>query len=36
MRKDTIFNLSDDELILANSNNSDINKLEFTILLKYF
>jgi hypothetical protein len=36
MKKDTIFELSDDELTLAKSKNSDINKLRFAILLKYF
>ena len=36
MKKDTIFNLTDDELALAKSKNSDINKLGFAILLKYF
>lgn len=34
--KDTIFNLSDDELILAKSKNSDKNRLGFAVLLKYF
>jgi hypothetical protein len=36
MKKDTLFNLSDDELTLAKSKNSDMNKLGFAILLKYF
>ena len=36
MRKDTIYNLSDDELTLAKDKNSDKNRLGFAILLKYF
>lgn len=36
MKKDTIFHLSDEELTLAKSKNSDMNKLGFAILLKYF
>src|SRR5579872_1328731 len=36
MRKDTIFNLNDDELTLARKKNSDKNRLGFAVLLKYF
>lgn len=36
MAKDTIYNLSDDELILAKQKNSDKNRLGFAVLLKYF
>jgi TnpA family transposase len=36
MSEDSIFNLSDDELTLARTKNSDQNKLGFAILLKYF
>src|SRR5690349_5577809 len=36
MDKDTIYNLSDDELILAKTKNTDKNKLGFAVLLKYF
>ena len=34
-RNDYFFNLSDDELILARTKNSDKNKLGFGVLLKY-
>jgi len=36
MSLDNIFNLSDDERLLALSKNSDKNKLGFAVLLKYF
>ena len=36
MNKDAIFNLSDDELALARTKNSDKNGLGFAVLLKYF
>jgi hypothetical protein len=36
MIKDTIYNLSDDELALAKKKNSDKNRLGFAVLLKYF
>ena len=36
MRKDSLFNLSDDELALAKTKNSDKNRLGFAVLLKYF
>lgn len=36
MDKGTIYNLSDDELILAKTKNTDKNKLGFAVLLKYF
>ncbi len=36
MRKDAIYNLSDDEFILAKTKNTDKNRLGFAILLKYF
>lgn len=36
MSKDTLFNLSDDELTLAKTKNSDKNRLGFAVLLKYF
>ena len=36
MRKDTIYNLSDDELILARLKSTDRNRLIFAVLLKYF
>lgn len=36
MGKDTIYNLSDDELILAKAKNTDKNRLGFALLLKYF
>lgn len=36
MSKDTIYNLGDDELILAKKKNSDKNRLGFAILMKYF
>jgi len=36
MNTDDLFNLSDDELSLANSKNGSKNKLGFAVLLKYF
>src|SRR3990167_2875758 len=36
MSKDAIYNLSDDELILAKTKNTDKNRLGFAVLLKYF
>jgi len=36
MRKNSLYNLSGDELILAQTKNSDKNKLGFSVLLKYF
>lgn len=36
MNKSMIYNLSDVELILAKTKNTDKNKLGFTIILKYF
>jgi TnpA family transposase len=36
MDKSTIYDLSDDELILAKTKNTDKNKLGFAVLLKYF
>ena len=36
MRKDTIYNLSDDEFTLAKTKNTDKNRLGFAVLLKYF
>jgi hypothetical protein len=36
MIQDTIYNLSDDELTLAKKKNSDKNRLDFAVLLKYF
>lgn len=36
MNKDTIYNLSDDELTLARSKSTDRNRLIFAVLLKYF
>jgi TnpA family transposase len=36
MSKDAIFNLSDDELELSQTKNSDKNRLGFAVLLKYF
>ena len=36
MNKDAIYNLSDDELILAKTKNTDKNRLGFAVLLKYF
>lgn len=36
MRKDTIYNLSDDELVLTKAKNNDKNRLGFAVLLKYF
>ena len=36
MNADDLFNLSDDELSLANSKNGSKNKLGFAVLLKYF
>ena len=36
MNKDNLFNLSDDELALAKTKNSDKNRLGYAVLLKYF
>ena len=36
MNKGTIYNLSDDELVLARTKNTDKNRLGFAVLLKYF
>ena len=36
MSKDAIYNLSDDELILTKTKNTDKNRLGFAVLLKYF
>lgn len=36
MKTDDFFNLSDDELLLANSKNGSKNRLGFAVLLKYF
>lgn len=36
MDKGTIYNLSDDELVLAKTKNTDKNRLGFAVLLKYF
>lgn len=36
MSKDSLYNLTDDELTLAKTKNSDKNRLGFALLLKYF
>ena len=36
MSSDGIFNLCEDELVLAKTKNTDKNKLGFAVLLKYF
>ena len=36
MRKDSFYNLNDDELLFAKTKNSDKNRLGFALLLKYF
>src|SRR3990167_8074348 len=36
MSKDAIYNLSDDEITLAKTKNTDKNRLGFAVLLKYF